>query len=274
MTITIGFIGAGNMAGALAGGIHARGHAAEGLMLSDTSERQLQPFRDKGMRTTMDNRELAAAADVLVLSVKPQVMKDVLKPLADIVQARQPLVVSIAAGIPAASIERWLGGDVAVVRAMPNTPALVQAGATGLYANRRVTQELRQQAAAILGAVGISVWVEDEALIDSVTAVSGSGPAYFFYVMEAMIAAGRELGLDEATARSLTLQTALGAAQMAISADVGPEELRRRVTSPGGTTERAIAALEEGQVKAVFARALQACAARGGELAELLGGQD
>ncbi|RZU47718.1 pyrroline-5-carboxylate reductase [Fluviicoccus keumensis] len=274
MTITIGFIGAGNMAGALAGGLLARGHAPERLALSDTSEQQLQAFRSQGVWTTQDNQALAARADVLVLAVKPQVLKDVLKPLAGIVQARRPLIVSIAAGIPAASIERWLGGNLAIVRAMPNTPALVQAGATGLYANPRVDETLRARAAEILGAVGITVWVEDEALIDSVTAVSGSGPAYFFYVMEAMVAAGRSLGLDEATARSLTLQTALGAAQMAITADAGPEELRRRVTSPGGTTERAIAALDAGKVREAFANALQACAARGAELADVLGGQD
>lgn len=274
MSITIGFIGAGNMAGALSGGLLARGYPSSALVMSDASDSQLQAFRDRGLWTTTDNAALAARADVLVLAVKPQVMKDVLKPLAGVVQARRPLVISIAAGISAAAIERWLGGDVAVVRAMPNTPALVQTGATGLYGNERVSPELLRQAEEILGAVGLTVRVEDEALIDSVTAVSGSGPAYFFYVMEAMIAAGRDLGLDERTARALTLQTALGAAQMAITADVGPEELRRRVTSPGGTTERAIAAFDAADLKAVFAKALDDCAARGRELADLLGGGD
>lgn len=275
MSMTIGFIGAGNMAGALAGGLLARGHQPAQVLLADNNPQQLQAFVERGLYTTTHNQEVVARADVLVLAVKPQVMQQVLEPLAAQVQQRQPLVISIAAGIPVASLQRWLGGsNVAVVRAMPNTPALVQAGAAGLYASPAVTAEQRQQAETILAAVGLSVWLEDEALIDSVTAVSGSGPAYFFYLMEAMIRAGVAQGLDERTARALTLQTALGAAQMAITADVGPAELRRRVTSPGGTTERAIAALEEGQVKAVFARALQACAARGGELAELLGGQD
>lgn len=274
MSITIGFIGAGNMAGALSGGLLAKGRAATALAMSDPSEHQLQAFRERGIWTTGDNRALVERSDVLLLAVKPQVMKDVLLPLADLVQARRPLVISIAAGIPAAAIERWLGGSVAVVRAMPNTPALVQSGATGLFANERVGLEQQRLAEELLGAVGVTVWVDDEALIDSVTAVSGSGPAYFFYVMEAMIAAGVELGLDERTARALTLQTALGAAQMAITADVGPAELRRRVTSPGGTTERAIAAFDEGRLREVFASALQACAARGRELAGQLGGGD
>ena len=274
MTPHIGFIGAGNMASALAGGLRARGHAPERLAFSDPSEAQLQGFADQGCLTGLDNAAVVARSDVLVLAVKPQVMREVLKPLAAVVQQRRPLVVSIAAGIPVASIERWLGGDIAVVRAMPNTPALVQSGATGLYANTRVSREQRQLAESVLSAVGLTVWVEEEALIDSVTAVSGSGPAYFFYVMESMIAAGVALGLDEKTARALTLQTALGAAQMAITADVPPGELRRRVTSPGGTTERAVAAFDEAGLRATFNQALSACALRGRELAQQLGNQD
>jgi pyrroline-5-carboxylate reductase len=274
MSITIGFIGAGNMAGALSGGLLARGQDPAGLFMSDANESQLQAFHDRGIRTTTDNLELARCAEVLVLAVKPQVMRDVLKPLAALVQERKPLIISIAAGIPAASIERWLGGGVAVVRAMPNTPALVQTGATGLFANATVTDAQMKIAESILGAVGLTVRVEDEALIDSVTAVSGSGPAYFFYVMESMIAAGVAQGLDERTARALTLQTALGAAQMAITADVGPDELRRRVTSPGGTTERAIAAFDAAGLRETFAKALGDCAARGRELAAQLGGGD
>jgi pyrroline-5-carboxylate reductase len=163
---------------------------------------------------------------------------------------------------------------MAIVRAMPNTPALVQSGATGLYPNSEVNVQQRQQAETILNAVGLTLWLESEVLIDSVTAVSGSGPAYFFYVMEAMIAAGCELGLDEKTARALTLQTALGAAKMAITADVSPAELRRRVTSKGGTTERAIATFDEAKMSATFSRALAACAARGQSLAQELGQQE
>lgn len=274
MTLTIGFIGAGNMASALVGGLLARGHLPEHLALADSQPSQLQGFNERSIFTTTDNAELVERADVLVLAVKPQVMAEVLKPLAAIVQKKQPIIISIAAGIPIASINRWLGGELAIVRAMPNTPALVQMGATGLYASERVSNEQRQQAEAILNAVGLTLWVQEERLIDSVTAVSGSGPAYFFYVMEAMIAAGCELGLDEKTARALTLQTALGAAQMAITADVTPAELRRRVTSPGGTTERAVATFDEADVKATFVKALSACAARGQELAQKLGKQE
>ncbi len=274
MARTIGFIGAGNMATALAGGIAARGWPAADILLSDSQPAALVAHAARGHTTTTDNRELAQRADVLVLAVKPQVMASVLAPLADLVQSRRPLIISIAAGIPVASLAHWLGGDLPIVRAMPNTPALVQAGATGLYASPSVSAAQKAEAETILGAVGLTLWVDDEPLIDAVTAVSGSGPAYFFYVMEAMMAAGEELGLDAATARALTLQTALGSAQMAITADVDPAELRRRVTSPGGTTERAIAAFDEAGLHAIFARALGACAARGAELAVQLGKTD
>lgn len=270
----IGFIGAGNMASALAGGLLARGWKPARIALSDAYPAQLEAHAQRGFKTTTDNLALLQHADVLVLAVKPQVMAEVLKPLAALAQEKKPLIISIAAGIPVASLERWLGGALPIVRAMPNTPALVQAGATGLYANAAVSAEQKAAAETILGAVGLTLWVDKEELIDAVTAVSGSGPAYFFYVMEAMMAAGRELGLDEKAARALTLQTALGAAQMAITADVGPDELRRRVTSPGGTTERAVAAFDEAGLKDIFARALKACADRGAELAEQLGRAD
>jgi len=241
------------MASALAGGMLARGFKPAQLALADSNAIQLEPFKARGVFTTTDNAELLKRADVLVLAVKPQVLGAVLKPLAAQAQEKQPLVLSIAAGITAASIERWLGGSLPVVRAMPNTPALVHAGAAGMY--------------------GIALWVEREELIDAVTAVSGSGPAYFFYVMEAMMAAGQSLGLDEKTARALTLQTALGAAQMAITADVEPAELRRRVTSPGGTTQAAVAVLDQAGLRQTFEQALAACAARGGELARELGAE-
>lgn len=271
MARKIGFIGAGNMATALAGGLLARGWNAADIALSDPGAAQLEAHARHGHFTTSDNLELLRRSEVLVLAVKPQVMNAVLKPLAALARERRPLVISIAAGIPVASLERWLGGALPIVRAMPNTAALVQAGATGLFASAAVSAAQKAEAEAILGAVGLTLWVDDEQLIDAVTAVSGSGPAYFFYVMEAMMAAGRELGLSADAARALTLQTALGAARMAQAADVGPEELRRRVTSPGGTTERAIAAFDAAGLKAIFARALAACAARGAELAGQLG---
>lgn len=274
MTITIGFIGAGNMASALVGGLIARGHRPQQLAIADSQAAQLHGFQQQGIFTSTNNADIFTRAQVIVLAVKPQVMADVLKPLADLAQQHKPLIISIAAGISVASIDYWLGHNMAIVRAMPNTPALVQTGATGLYANEQTTIDHRQQAETILNAVGLTLWLTDEALIDSVTAVSGSGPAYFFYVMEAMISAGCALGLDEKTARALTLQTALGSAQMAITADVGPAELRRRVTSPAGTTERAIAVFDEAHMKDIFSNALTACAARGQELALLLGHQE
>lgn len=274
MTMTIGFIGAGNMASALVGGLLAQGFSPKKIILADTQAQQLQAFKERGVFTTLNNADVVERADVLVLAVKPQVMKAVLQPLATVVQHKKPLIISIAAGVSVDSLNTWLGGDVSIVRAMPNTPALVQAGATGLYANSAVTIEQKQQTDTILGAVGLSLWVSQEALIDSVTAVSGSGPAYFFYVMEAMINAGQALGLDEKTARALTLQTALGAAQMAITSDVPPAELRRRVTSKGGTTERAIATFDDANMQNTFSQALAACAARGQELATILGNEE
>lgn len=274
MTMTIGFIGAGNMASALVGGLLAKGYAPKKLLLADSQAQQLQAFKERGLFTSLNNADVVQRADILVLAVKPQVMAEVLKPLASIVQQKRPLIISIAAGISVASIDAWLGGELSIVRAMPNTPALVQAGATGLYANEKVSVSQKQQTETILGAVGLTLWVQQEQLIDSVTAVSGSGPAYFFYVMEAMIAAGQELGLDEKTARALTLQTALGAAQMAITSDVSPAELRRRVTSKGGTTERAIATFDDANMQDIFSQALSACAARGQELAIMLGNEE
>ncbi len=274
MTMTIGFIGAGNMASALVGGLLAKGYAPKKLLLADSQAQQLQAFKERGLFTSLNNADVVQRADILVLAVKPQVMAEVLKPLASIVQQKRPLIISIAAGISVASIDAWLGGELSIVRAMPNTPALVQAGATGLYANDKVSVSQKQQTETILGAVGLTLWVQQEQLIDSVTAVSGSGPAYFFYVMEAMIAAGQELGLDEKTARALTLQTALGAAQMAITSDVSPAELRRRVTSKGGTTERAIATFDDANMQDIFSQALSACAARGQELAIMLGNEE
>ncbi len=274
MTMTIGFIGAGNMASALVGGLLAKGYAPKKLLLADSQAQQLQAFKERGLFTSLNNADVVQRADILVLAVKPQVMAEVLKPLASIVQQKRPLIISIAAGISVASIDAWLDGELSIVRAMPNTPALVQAGATGLYANDKVSVSQKQQTETILGAVGLTLWVQQEQLIDSVTAVSGSGPAYFFYVMEAMIAAGQELGLDEKTARALTLQTALGAAQMAITSDVSPAELRRRVTSKGGTTERAIATFDDANMQDIFSQALSACAARGQELAIMLGNEE
>ncbi|HEY3700410.1 MAG TPA: pyrroline-5-carboxylate reductase [Spongiibacteraceae bacterium] len=268
----LAFIGAGNMASALIGGLVKQGFAPAHIIASDPLPAMLDKLKSVApVRTTSDNIDAVEDADVVVLAVKPQVMKQVLQPLAGALQRQRPLIISIAAGIEIASIERWLGGNLPVVRCMPNTPALVQLGATGLFANAGVSAEQRQLADSILRAVGIALWVDKEAQLDAVTAVSGSGPAYFFLVMEAMQAAGEKLGLPAATAQQLTLQTALGAARMALDSDVDVAELRRRVTSPNGTTERAIASFESDDLRGIFRRALIACNDRSEQLAKELG---
>lgn len=268
----LAFIGAGNMASALIGGLVKQGFAPERIVASDPMAAMLEKLQGVApVRVTSDNAAAVAEADVVVLAVKPQMMKQVLQPLAVVLQQRKPLIISIAAGIEIASIARWLGGDLPIVRCMPNTPALVQLGATGLYANASVNAAQKQLADSILRAVGIALWVDSEALLDAVTAVSGSGPAYFFLVMEAMQAAGEKLGLAPAVAAQLTRQTALGAARMALDSDVDVAELRRRVTSPNGTTERAIASFENDDLRGAFERALIACNDRSQQLAKELG---
>lgn len=268
----LGFIGAGNMAASLIGGLIADGYPADQIWVSDIHEDALTALVERyGVHISTRNAIVAEHAQILVLAVKPQVLRAVVEELAPIIRARQPLVVSIAAGITAGSIERWAGGNAAVVRCMPNTPALVRTGATGLYANVRVGEEQRSQAEAILRAVGLTVWVGDESLLEAVTALSGSGPAYIFLFMEAMEEAGVALGLDRETARLLGQQTVLGAGRIAIESAESPAELRRRVTSPGGTTERAIATFEDGKLRELVAKAMQAAARRAAELAEQLG---
>ena len=268
----LGFIGAGNMARSLAGGLLNNGWPADRLCLADPDANQRRGVEQAlGLKTFADNRELANASDILVLAVKPQVLAEVASGLAAAVQKRKPLVISIAAGIRADDIDRWLGGNLAVVRAMPNTAALIGSGATGLYANARVTDDQRDEAESILRAVGVAVWVADESLIDTVTAVSGSGPAYFFLVMEALEKAAIRHGLDPATARLLTLETAYGAAKMALEGGEEPALLRRRVTSPGGTTEQAVQKLQEGRIELLFDEAVASAIQRARELADLFG---
>jgi pyrroline-5-carboxylate reductase len=270
---TLGFIGAGNMAGSLIGGLVADGYPAESIRVSDVDPAKLSDLAQRfGVHTAADNRAVAEKAEILVLALKPQAMQPVVAELAETLQARKPVLLSIAAGITEGALDRWAGGGAAIVRCMPNTPALVQTGATALHANDRTSAEQRSQAEAIMRSVGLTVWVEREPLLDTVTALSGSGPAYFFMMMEAMEDAAVELGLDRSTARLLTQQTALGAGRIAIESEEPPAELRRLVTSPGGTTERAIAAFESGNLHALVAAAIQAAARRAAELSEQLGG--
>lgn len=268
----VAFIGGGNMARSLVGGLLARGADPALIHVADPAREQRESLaREFGVRTHADNAEAVAAAGAWVLAVKPQVMRRVCEPLADAARTRRPLAVSIAAGITSAQVARWLGdaqgGRQPVVRTMPNTPALLGAGVTGLYANPAVDAEGRARAEALLEAAGETVWVEDEALMDAVTAVSGSGPAYVFLLAEAMQAAGEAEGLPAAAARTLALHTILGAARMLTEGDEPAAELRRRVTSPGGTTQAAIEAFEAGGLRELVARAVHAARVRGAELA-------
>ena len=268
-TTRIAFIGAGNMAASLIGGLRAQGVPASHIRASDPgAEQRAKVAAEHGIEVVESNAEAVRDADVVVLATKPQVMKAVCEALAPSLSAGQ-LIVSIAAGIPCASLARWLGVD-AIVRCMPNTPALLGEGASGLYATAAVSAEQRQQAEQLLNAVGIALWLDEEKQIDAVTAVSGSGPAYFFLLWRPT-AAGEKLGLSPDVAARLTLQTALGAARMAVASDVGPAELRRRVTSPNGTTEAAIKSFQGNAFESLVEQALQAADQRSAELAEQLG---
>lgn len=270
----IGFIGGGNMATSLLGGLISDGFPATSLWVADTSSTRLDELRTSlGIQTCSSNSELVDAVDVLVLAVKPQMMHEVCEEIRNAVQSKHPLLLSVAAGIRVADLDRWLGAGNAIVRTMPNTPALVQSGATALYANPQVKTGQRELAENIMRAVGLSLWLEDESLMDAVTAISGSGPAYFFLLMEMLEQSGVELGLPARDARLLALQTAFGAAKMALESEQDAATLRQRVTSPGGTTERAIGLLEEGGVRELFGRAVAGARDRSAELAKQLGEQ-
>lgn len=266
----IGFIGGGNMARSLIGGLTARGLPAQQVIVSDPIANQRETLAAQlSIRTTSDNALVAQAAQVLILAVKPQDLRSVAINLAPAVKHR-PLVVSIAAGIRATDLQRWLGG-IPVVRAMPNTPALNGCGVTGLFATPDVSSASRALAGAILGAVGPALWVDKEQDMDVVTAVSGSGPAYFFLLIEMLEDAGVKLGLSADVARRLAIETAYGAGQMAHVAPESAAMLREQVTSKGGTTEAALKSLEAANVRAIFAAAVAAAAKRSAEMADLLG---
>jgi pyrroline-5-carboxylate reductase len=269
---TIAFIGCGNMAASLINGLVADGYEPTKIIASDPdTAKTAQLFSLLGIKTSTDNSEAVESAEIVVLAVKPQLLEQVATAMAPAVQKEQPLVISIAAGVQEKDIENWLGGNVALVRTMPNTPAMIKVGATVLHANPMVTGEQKNQAETILRAVGLTQWVEEETLLDAVTALSGSGPAYFFLVMEAMEAAAVELGLPDETAHLLTLQTALGAARMAMESCDTPAVLREKVTSPGGTTEAALNKFEEGGLRELFTQALTKARDRSIELSDILG---
>ena len=268
MNKRITFIGAGNMARSLIAGL-IEDHAELQIRISDPSEAQLQALQQgmPGIAAFTDNEEAVSGADIIVLAVKPQIMQNVCEPLQAIIQKQKPLIISIAAGVGIANLTKWLGAQaLPIVRCMPNTPALVQSGMTGLYANEQVSNEQRDLAESILRSVGITLWLSDEDKLDAVTAVSGSGPAYFFLVMEAMQDAAKKLGLSADEGRLLVLQTAFGAAKLALESIDDAATLRQRVTSKGGTTEAALEKLIDGGLPALFEEALKAAENRSVEL--------
>lgn len=261
------FIGGGNMAQALIGGLISRGLPPTRITVSDPVEQIRQLLQEKEVHVTQDNVAAIKNADVVVLAVKPQVLATVLRPLKGLLSDK--LVISIIAGAEIQTISNLIDSN-RIVRVMPNTPALVQTGAHGIYANDVVGASDRELTSQILAATGLTIWVNSEAQIDAVTAVSGSGPAYFFYLMESMIRAGKNLGLDEKVATALTLQTALGAAQMAITSSNTPSELRKNVTSPNGTTQAALEVFDRAQISQNIQSALAAAQKRSQELAQEL----
>ena len=271
----IAFIGAGNMASAIMGGLIENGFSAKNIYASDPSQEKLDELTGKfGINGDTNNQAVIEQADVVIVAVKPQVMELVLSPLKDALKAKQPLLISVAAGINLDSLMQWAGPDnqaLAIVRCMPNTPALVGQGASGLFANENVSTQQKELSETILNAVGISLWVNTESELDAVTAVSGSGPAYYFLFMEAMIEAGKKLGLSESTAKQLTLKTALGAATMASESNDSPAQLRKNVTSPNGTTEQALNSFVESGIEGIVEKALTAANDRSVQLSEELG---
>lgn len=268
---SVAFIGGGNMAQALISGLVAKGFSPNNLHVADPDAQKRDNFAKQGIHvydaTQPENTANAIAqADVVMLAVKPQVVADVLTPL--MASWKSQLVISILAGIGTDTLLSLLGENVRLVRAMPNTPAMIQMGATGLYATEAVSDPQKQLAEQLMAAVGLVIWVENEDQLHAVTAVSGSAPAYFFYLLEHMIATGEKLGLSNTQATALAMQTALGSAQMALTSADTPAQLRKNVTSPNGTTQAAIEVMDAQHMNATIAAAVQACAARSREISE------
>lgn len=272
MNITAAFIGGGNMGGALIRGLIARGLSPQNITVGEAVQaRRIQLADELGVLVTADNREAAAGADIVVMAVKPQDMAATTQGLADVFAQRQPLVLSIAAGIRVADIAGWCGTGVPVVRAMPNRPALNSAGASAMYTTAGLSAAHRKLAEDVLGAVGTTVWVGDEALLDVVTALSGSGPAYFFLLAELMTDAAVMQGLERESAQELAIQTLYGSGRMARESDGDLARLRAEVTSKGGTTEAALRAFDGANLRSIVAAALTAATDRGREMARAFG---
>jgi pyrroline-5-carboxylate reductase len=270
----LAFLGGGNMGRALIGGLLQRGTRSEHISVGEAYEpARASLARDFGIAATADNAAAIDGAAVVVLAVKPQDAGNVLTPLAPLFQKHRPVLVSVAAGLRVAALESWCGGNIAVVRSMPNRPALVGAGATGLFAGASASAAHRARAEAIMSAVGEVVWVPNEEALDVVTALSGSGPAYFFLLAELMMQAATELGLDADAARRLAVATLHGAGSLAHASDGDLARLRAEVTSKGGTTEAALKVMNAADLRGIVARALDAATRRGYEMAEQFGGK-
>ena len=272
-TLRLALIGGGNMGRGLLGGLIARGLPASQITVSDLNEVGLEALvRDFGVRTTTDNRAAVQDADVIVLAVKPQQMRPVVEALREELAAKRPLLLSVAAGLRAADLSRWAGAGIPVVRSMPNRPALVGAGATGLFADASVSAAQRELAALVMAATGLAVWVDNEDQLDTVTALSGSGPAYFFRLAELMAEAAVAQGMDPAVARALAAKTLAGAGQLvAAERDDDLARMRAEVTSKGGTTAAALASFEASGLGDTVRSAMDAAARRSRELADEFG---
>lgn len=271
MQETIGFIGAGNMANSLIGGLISNGYPAHLICASDPNSEKLTALHQNyKIHTTENNHDVIAKSSVIIFAVKPQDLGAVAKTLAADFNDTKHLIISIAAGVHTHYLSRCLNRSMPIIRCMPNTPSLLQAGATALFANPHVLGSQRNLAESIMRSVGITVWLDDEKEMDTVTALSGSGPAYFFFIMEALEQAATAQGLAKETAHLLTIQTALGAARMALESDESITQLRTRVTSPGGTTEQAINVFESAQLGKILADAVHEAKQRAIELGTLL----
>lgn len=269
MTVHLGLIGGGNMAYAIVSGLIASGYPASHIHVSDPSEESRKRLADLGANTTDDNRRIVTQASVVIFAVKPQVFKTVAEPLAGQF-SDQHTVLSICAGIPIKRIREilQLPAEQRVVRVMPNTPCLIGEGMSCLTSDTPVTEAEKESLAALFMSCGQALWVADEEAIDAVTAVSGSGPAYFFLLMESMMRSAARLGLPESVARQLVLQTAVGSTLMARQASEPPAVLRAQVTSPGGTTQAALTVFEEGDLPGLVDQALIAARDRASALAQ------
>ena len=271
-TPTLAFIGAGNMALSLIGGLIASGYDPDRLIASDPDTERCQSIGQRyGIACVSDNHQAVLQADMVVLAVKPQQLPEVCQALQPTLKTVTPLIVSIAAGVRSDDINRWLGDGQAIVRAMPNTPSLIQTGASALYANAQVTAAQKDMAEHLMRSAGLTLWVDQETDLDTVTAVSGSGPAYYFLFMELMEKAAQSLGLDAKTAHLLTIQTAFGASKMALESADSCQTLREKVTSPNGTTEQALAVFNQHHLDDTLLEAMQAARKRAQTLADEFG---